>query len=327
MSDEKMIVKFESDHGEVKLSPGIIRQYLVSGSGNPTDQEIVMFLKLCQHQRLNPWLREAYLIKFGNNPATMITGKDVFTKRAAKSELFNGSESGVVVQKGDGALEYRPGKLVLKDETLVGGWAKIYRKDWEHPVQSVVSYDEYVGRKSDGSVNSQWKRMPATMIEKVAKVQALRDAFPEDFQGLYDAAEMGDAGDAPPPKVDARDSDSQWEKAPAAMADKAAKNQVFRDALPEDSKEDPVTVQAEVAPEAPKTEPEKAPEEQNDEELEDLRERVTELLSKVADAGLMTEAQCATFAKQLTTMKSTAAMRAMGKNLERTIASANQGDV
>jgi hypothetical protein len=37
---------------------------------------------------------------------------------------------------------------------------------------------------------SSWKTMPATMIRKVAIVSALRDAFPEDFQGMYDSAEM-----------------------------------------------------------------------------------------------------------------------------------------
>ena len=33
--------------------------------------------------------------------------------------------------------------------------------------------------------------MPATMIRKVALVQALREAFPDRYQGLYDASEVG----------------------------------------------------------------------------------------------------------------------------------------
>ena len=48
-----------------------------------------------------------------------------------------------------------------------------------------VGFDEYVGRKKDGSLNSQWAKKPATMIRKVAVVQALREAFPDRFQGLY----------------------------------------------------------------------------------------------------------------------------------------------
>ena len=33
--------------------------------------------------------------------------------------------------------------------------------------------------------------MPCVMIRKCAMVTALREAFPEDLQGLYDASEMG----------------------------------------------------------------------------------------------------------------------------------------
>ena len=59
------------------------------------------------------------------------------------------------------------------------------------PIESSVSFDEYVGRKSNGEINSQWKSKPATMIRKVALVQALREAFPDDFSGMYAGEEMG----------------------------------------------------------------------------------------------------------------------------------------
>ena len=54
-----------------------------------------------------------------------------------------------------------------------------------------VSFDEYAGRKKDGSLNSQWSKKPATMIRKVAQVQALREAFPSNLAGLYTAEEQG----------------------------------------------------------------------------------------------------------------------------------------
>ena len=52
-------------------------------------------------------------------------------------------------------------------------------------------FDEYVGKKKDGSLNSQWSKKPATMIRKVAAVQALGEAFPQSFAGMYVAEEMG----------------------------------------------------------------------------------------------------------------------------------------
>lgn len=186
-----LVVKYETDNGIVQLSPETVRRYLVSGDPSKvTEQEIAMFIKLCEYQKLNPYLREAYLIKFGNEPATLVTGKDTFTKRAAKSKLCNGFEAGVVVQKKDGSIEYRKGMLVAPNEVLIGGWAKVYRKDWSTPLETSVSLSEYERRTKEGKLMSNWARMPATMIRKVALVQALREALPEEFQGLYSPEEM-----------------------------------------------------------------------------------------------------------------------------------------
>lgn len=184
-------VEYKCGEEVVKLSPAIIRNYLVNGNGNVTDQEVVMFLNLCRFQHLNPFLREAYLIKFGNQPATIVTGKDAITKRAMRNPKYAGQQAGVVIINAErGELEYRPGSLVIAGEQLVGGWAKVYVKGYDIPIEAVVSYDEYVGTTKDGTVNSQWAKKPATMIRKVALVQALREAFPEDLGGLYASEEM-----------------------------------------------------------------------------------------------------------------------------------------
>lgn len=184
-------VEYKCGEETVKLSPTIIRNYLVNGNGNVTDQEVVMFLNLCRFQHLNPFLREAYLIKFGNQPATIVTGKDAITKRAMRNPKFAGQQAGVVIyHQESGELEYRNGSLVIQGEQLVGGWAKVYVKGYDVPIEAVVSYQEYVGVKNDGSVNGQWSKKPATMIRKVALVQALREAFPEDLGGLYASEEM-----------------------------------------------------------------------------------------------------------------------------------------
>lgn len=186
------VVEYKCGEETVKLSPAIIRNYLVNGNGNVTDQEVVMFLNLCRFQHLNPFLREAYLIKFGNNPATIVTGKDAITKRAMRNPSFAGQQAGVVIFHDEsGELEYRTGSLLMKGEQLVGGWAKVFVKGYQHPIEAVVSFDEYVGTTKDGTVNSQWSKKPATMIRKVALVQALREAFPDDLGGLYDQSEMG----------------------------------------------------------------------------------------------------------------------------------------
>ncbi len=186
-------VEFMAGDETVRLTPNMIRAYLVSGdAGNVTDQEVVMFLNLCRYQHLNPFLREAYLVKYGNSPATIVTGKDAFMKRAKRNTKYKGFQAGVVVLT-DKGLEERIGGLVLKGkgEELVGGWAKVFIDGYDVPVEVTVSFEEYVGKTKAGEVNTQWKGKPATMIRKVALVQALREAFPEDFSGLYSQEEMG----------------------------------------------------------------------------------------------------------------------------------------
>ena len=121
----------------------------------------------------------------------MVVGKDVMTKRAMRNPNYAGQQAGVVVLKDDGTLEERIGSLSLDSEQIVGGWAKVYVKGYEQPVENTVSFDEYCLKGKDGKPMSNWAAKPGTMIRKVALVQALREAFPEDLQALYDAEEMG----------------------------------------------------------------------------------------------------------------------------------------
>ena len=184
------IVKYEAGGKEVQLDAMTVRKYLVTG-GNPSDQEVKLFIELCKNMELNPFLREAYLTKFGNQPAQIITGKDAFTKRADSNPDYKGKQAGIIVVNLKKNIEYREGSFYLKGrEELVGGWAKIFKAGKE-PELSTVSLDEYVGKKKDGSINSMWSTKPATMIRKVAVVQALREAFPNTLSQLYIEEEMG----------------------------------------------------------------------------------------------------------------------------------------
>jgi phage recombination protein Bet len=201
MSDERQVVEYKPFGSEttIRLSPGIVRKYLVSGGAQVTDQEVMMFLMLCRNAGLDPFRREAYLIKYSDREsATIVTGKDAFTKRAEAHPDHEGMQAGVIVER-DGEVIERMGSLVLSGDKLVGGWAKVYKRGRQVPYYTTVAYDEYEGRKHDGTPNRQWKEKPATMIRKVALVQALREAYPDALGGMYDSAEMShiDAAELP----------------------------------------------------------------------------------------------------------------------------------
>ena len=178
---------------KVTLTPGTVKNYLVSGDKDRvSDQEVAMFINLCRFTGLNPWLREAYCIKYGNEPATLVVGKDAYFKRAEANDAYDGIDAGIILQDEEsGQVTYRSGTLKLAGEILVGGYAEVYRKDRSHSFRIEVSFDEYAGRKKDGTLNSQWSKKPATMIRKVAMVQALREAFPQSLSGMYVAEEAG----------------------------------------------------------------------------------------------------------------------------------------
>ncbi|WP_419724714.1 phage recombination protein Bet [Terrisporobacter petrolearius] len=178
------LAEYTLEGGQV-LTADTVKNYLTSGNGAVTEQETLMFIELCKAQKLNPFIREAYLIKFGNSPANIVVGKDVFVKRAYRNPNFEGMKAGIVVVVKDGLIEEREGSLKLKGEELVGGWCEVYTNDKKFPIKSVVSLEEY------SKSQSTWKTMPCVMIRKCAMVTALREAFPEDLQGLYDASEVG----------------------------------------------------------------------------------------------------------------------------------------
>lgn len=184
---------------DIHLDPDTVVNYLVSGDPNTvTLQEIVLFMQLCKAQGLNPFTREAYLVKYkSDSPAQVIVGKGAFEKRAVRCQRFRGFEAGVIVRRQDGGIDWRTGTFLLPEEQLVGGWARVYVDGFDKPVEAAVSLKEYNTGKSV------WAQKPATMIRKVAKVQALREAFPEDLAGMYEAEEYGmDYNDMPSAPVD-----------------------------------------------------------------------------------------------------------------------------
>ena len=226
-------VNYEVGGQQIQLTPALVKQYLVSGDARAvTNEEVGMFMMMCKSQSLNPFNREAYLIKFGSKPATMITGKDTFTKRANRNPNYEGTEAGVIVVNLKGEIEHREGSFYIKGkEQLVGGWAKVHTKNKKYADMITVSYDEYEGKTKDGKPNSNWATRPGTMIRKVALVQALREAFPEDFGGMYTAEEMGvdeTELNTKPVNVEEEQRQAAYVEEPPKMASKALKNQIMQ---------------------------------------------------------------------------------------------------
>lgn len=190
-NNNELAVIYKVDDQEIKLTPKIVQDYLVGTTAQITMPEFKLFTELCKVRKLNPFLREAYLIKYSNNqPASIVVGKDAILKRAVLNDKYDGMKSGIIVVNDEGEVTERKGTFKLDNEKLVGGWAEVFRKDWNNSIYCSVSLNEAIQKKGNGEPNSNWSKQPATMIEKVAKVRALREAFVEDLGGMYEAEEM-----------------------------------------------------------------------------------------------------------------------------------------
>lgn len=175
---------------EIKLNANIVRKMLVK-SPTPNavkDEEIATFIALCKFNELNPFLREAYLTSYtsktGEVNTQMIISKEAYLKRADSFPEYEGFEAGIIVRTAEGKTEERVGTFYMEGETLVGGWAKAFRKG-RRAVEVRLSFREYNTGKS------LWAAKPATMIRKVAIVQALREAFPSQLSAMYTKEEAG----------------------------------------------------------------------------------------------------------------------------------------
>jgi len=161
-----------------------------------TDQETAIFLKTCQALQLSPFHNEIYLIKYSEREkAATVVAIGAYLKAAEVNENYNGCEAGIILRDSGGKLEFREGAFVLDDELdkLVGGWARVYRKDRDRPTYMAVNKTECVRYTREGKLTQFWTREKwASMLRKTALKRALVEAFPSLFAGTLASTEVAD---------------------------------------------------------------------------------------------------------------------------------------
>jgi phage recombination protein Bet len=198
-TDERAVVYQAADGQEVKLSADVVKRYLVQGKSElVTTQELMYFLNICKSRKLNPLIKDCYLVKYGGDPAAIITSIDFFRKRARAQKDCKGWKKGVIVQDKDGNTRDSYG-LVKEGETLVGGWFEALPEGWLEPFRLEVNLKGYLKKTSEGKITKFWQEdNQPSMIAKVAEAQGLRTVWPDEFQQLYEEAEAPGPGDSMP---------------------------------------------------------------------------------------------------------------------------------
>jgi len=148
-----------------------------------TNDELKLFIYQAQRTGLDPLARQIYAIKrkakddSGNwvDKMTIQTSIDGFRVIAERSGDYAGQDEPVFTEQ-DGK--------VISCKVTVYRW----RNDQRYAAAvGVAYYSEYVPKEGQDIM---WKKMPHTMLAKVAEALALRKAYPQDLSGLYTGDEM-----------------------------------------------------------------------------------------------------------------------------------------
>lgn len=167
MSNELMKIEFKPE--QVQLIKNTIAK-------DATDDELKLFLYQCSRTGLDPMTRQIYFMKRGGK-VTIQTSIDGFRVIAERSGDYAGQDEPVFIKE---------------DNDL---YCKVtvyrFRGDIRYPAAVGVAYwKEYCPQSGQDFM---WKKMPHTMLSKVAEALALRKAYPQDLSGLYTSDEMNQA--------------------------------------------------------------------------------------------------------------------------------------
>jgi len=163
----------------------LIKRTVAKGA---SDDELKLFLHLASRYDLDPFTRQIWFIKYGDD-AHIFTGRDGFLHIAHRSGAFNGMQTQLREEPVPFEIKFYNRKEkkveVLKRPSQFVATCTVYRKDMTEPFVCEVWESEY----STGQ--GLWPTKRRVMIQKVAEASTLRRAF--DISGLYLPEEVSES--------------------------------------------------------------------------------------------------------------------------------------
>ncbi len=155
----------------------LIKRTVAKGA---SDDELKLFLHLAARYDLDPFTRQIWFIKYGDD-AHIFTGRDGFLHIAHRSGAFNGMQTQLREEPVPFEIKFYNKREkrweALKKPSQFVAVCTVFRKDMEQPFKCEVWESEY----STGQ--GLWPTKRRVMIQKVAEATTLRRAF--DISGLY----------------------------------------------------------------------------------------------------------------------------------------------
>jgi phage recombination protein Bet len=143
-----------------------------------SEPELRLFAIVAKRSGLDPFAKQIFAVK-RKGRVTFQTSQEGYLSIAERTGEYDGCDE----------PEYGPGQGI----PVHPEWAtvRVYRKGMARGVAATAYWNEYYPGDEQGYM---WRKMPRVMLAKVARVAALRLAFPYVYADLYSEDEMAQAG-------------------------------------------------------------------------------------------------------------------------------------